>query len=180
VTIDTELETWRQEWQSETEPLPDLKKKIKRQNLRMIAGVVVIGICLVISTALARRSSFMSGLAVGIWFSSLCMGAYNVWNRRGAWKPTAQTTLAYAELYYKRAIARAKTLRFAFYFLLTAIVLYGTYVTWRWKGLSGLETAIFTGMMIELLFFQYLRHRQTREIETSRNLLERVRESKSE
>jgi hypothetical protein len=122
----------------------------------------------------------MSGLAVGIWFSSLCMGAYNVWIRRGAWKPTAQTTLAYAELNCKRAMARAKTLGFAFYFLLAVIVLYGTHVTWRWKGLSGLETAILTGMMIELLVFQYLRHRQKRAIETSRSLLERVRESNSE
>jgi len=180
VTIDTELESWRQEWQSEAEPLPDFRKKIRRQNLRMIVVAAVISVCLIVATALARRSSFMAGLAAGMWAASLSMGAYTLRVRRGAWKPAAQTTLAYAELSYKRAIAKAKTVRFAFYFLLAAVVLYGTVVTWRWRGLSGMETAILTGMLIELGFFQYLGHRQKREIETSRNLMQRIRESKSE
>jgi len=177
VTVDTELETWRQQWQSQSEPLPDLKKKIKRQNLRMISAAVLISVCLVAATALANRSSFMAGLAAGMWAASLSMGTYTLRVRRGAWKPTAQTTLGYAELSYKRAIAKAKTVRFGFWFLLAVLALYGTLVTWRWRALSGRETAIVTGIVIELFFFQYLAYRQRREIETCKNLIERVRDS---
>jgi hypothetical protein len=179
VNIDTELDTWRQAWQSQTEPLPDLKKKIKRQNLRMIGALVLIIVCLMFSTALAHRSSFMAGLAAGMWVASLGMGAYNLWVRRGAWKPTAQTTLAYAELSYKRAIAKAKTIRFAFYFLLGATALYGAFLVWRWKPLSKIEAPVLAGMAVELVFFQYLARRQRREIEASRSLMQRVGESPS-
>ena len=38
MTSDLELETWQREWQEQTEPLPELKKKIKRQNLQTVLG----------------------------------------------------------------------------------------------------------------------------------------------
>jgi hypothetical protein len=45
VTIDAELETWRREWRDRAEPLPELKKKIKRQNLQTIAAGIVLAAC---------------------------------------------------------------------------------------------------------------------------------------
>jgi predicted lysophospholipase L1 biosynthesis ABC-type transport system permease subunit len=171
---DLELENWRREWRVETEPVPDLKRKIHRQNLRIAAAVLATGLCLTLSTveALRRHSWFMGGMAVGIGVTGLLVGGYAWWVRRGAWRPTAQTTLAYAELSYKRAIAKARTLRFAFYFLLAATVLFTGYVAWNWKHFEGRSAAIVTFMVIELFVFRHLSRRKKLEIEEMKKLID--------
>jgi hypothetical protein len=143
VSNDTELEIWRQEWRDQTEPLPELRKKIKRQNLRTAAAIVAIGVCLAVSTsvALKTRSPFMAGLAAGIVFASVFMGGYAWWVRRGAWKPTAQTTLAYAELVHRRAIATR-------------------------------DGVIIAAMTVELFFMKHFGERKQREIEATRKLID--------
>jgi hypothetical protein len=184
VSTDAELETWQREWRDQTEPLPELKKKIKRQNLRTFAAVVAICVCLVFSTVSALRghSSFMAGLATGLWFASLSMGGYAWRVRRGSWRPTAQTTLAYAELAYQRALAKARILRFAFYFLLTATILYAGFVAWEaaWHARTfsgkGLLLLVLAGMVAELFLFRHLARRQKKEIEKTGKLLEVTRE----
>lgn len=171
---DTELEIWRQEWRDQTEPLPELRKKIKRQNLRTAAAIVAIGVCLAVSTsvALKTRSPFMAGLAAGIVFASVFMGGYAWWVRRGAWKPTAQTTLAYAELVHRRAIARARIVRFAFYFLLIATVLLAGFVAWNWKNFHARDGVIIAAMTVELFFMKHFGERKQREIEATRKLID--------
>jgi len=176
VNTDTELEAWQREWREQTEPLPELKKKIKRQNLRTLLAIAATVICLVLSTteALRGRGSFMTGLALGIWFASLSMGSYAWWVRRGAWKPEAQTTRAYAELAYKRAVARAGTLRFGFYFLLIATILYAAFAASIWRTASGATWLVLFGMVIELFFFSYLRRRKRRDVEEARELMDQT------
>jgi hypothetical protein len=178
LTRDTELETWQQEWREQTEPLPALKKKIKRQNVRTAVAVAAIAVLLAFSTtqALLHHGSFMSGLATGLWFASLLMGGYGWRVRRGAWKPTAQTTQAYVELAYKRAVAKARTLRFAFYFLLTAAVLYAGFVAWNWKATSEkrLLGLVLAGMVIELFFLRHCARRKRQEIEETRKVMDQV------
>lgn len=176
MTVDTELAAWQQEWREHTEPLPELKKKIKRQNARMATAVGLTVVCLIFSTTEAwlGRGSFMAGLAVGIWFASLSMGGYSWWVRRGAWKPTAQTTLAYAELSYKRAVARARTLRFAFYFLLVTTILYAGFAIWDWKAFPA--GPVLAAMVIELFFFRHVSRRQKRHVEEASKLMEQTRE----
>jgi hypothetical protein len=174
VTTDTELEAWRQEWRHQTEPLPELKKRIKRQNLSMVVAVITICACLALSTveALRTRSSFMAGVAAGIGFASLLFGGYAWLVRRGAWRPTAQTTLAYAELSYKRAIAKARTLRFSFYFLLIATGLLTAFVAWNWKNFHARDGVIVAAMMVEMFFLRHYERRKRREIEETRKLLD--------
>lgn len=178
MTVDTELETWRREWRSQPEPLPELKKKIKRQNQRTIGAIAAICVCLALSTveAMRTRSSFIAGLATGLWFASLFLGSYAWWVRRGAWKPTAQTTLAFLELSYKRAVAKARTIRFSFYFLLTVTILYGAFVTWNWKTFSAREAVVLVGIVTELFLFRYYGRRKKREIEETKKLLDQTRE----
>ena len=158
MTTDTELESWRREWRDQAEPLPELKRKIKRQNLRMIAGVIAICMCLAISAieAFRHRSAFETGMAVGISFAGLFLGGYTWWVRRGAWKPTAQTTLAYAELAYKRAIAKSRTIRVSFYLLLATTVLLTALVARDWKNLSLRDSVIIAAIVAELFFLKYL------------------------
>ena len=173
---DTELEIWQQEWQEETEPLPDLKKKIRRQNLKTVAAVLAVCACLAISTAAAlrTRSSFMAGMAVGITFAGVFLGSYAWWVRRGAWKPTAQTTLAYAELCHRRAIARARTARFSFYFLLVSTLLLAAIVGWNWTGFRLRDGLIMAALLAELFFLKHLERRKHREIEETRKLIDDI------
>ena len=176
--MDLELETWRREWRAQTEPLPALKKKIHRQNLQIAAAIAAVSACLVIATVVAERtrSSFMAGLAAGIAFASVILGSYGWWVRRGAWKPAAQTTLAYLELSFRRAIARARTLRFSFYFLLAAMVLYAASLAWDRKAFSLLAVVILSAMAVELIFLRRLQRRKELEVAETRKLIEQARE----
>jgi len=178
VTTDNELETWKQEWRDRTEPLPEWKTKIKRQNLWMTAAAMGTGVCLVLSTlwAVEARSSFAAGLAVGMWLTTVIAGSYTwrVW--QGAWKPSAQTTLAYMELAHRRALAKARQLRFSFYFLLVSTVLLALFLTWNAKALAARDVAIVAALGIELVFFRQLRRRKQREAEQMKKLIDEMKE----
>ncbi len=173
---DTELEIWQREWQEHTEPLPDLKKKIRRQNLRTVAAIFAVCVCLAISTAeaLRTRSSFMAGMAAGIAFAGVFLGGYAWWVRRGAWKPTAQTTLAYAELCHRRAVAKARTARFSFYFLLVATLLLAALVGWNWTRFHARDGLILAALLTELFVLKHLERRKHREIEETRKLIDDI------
>lgn len=175
---DSELETWQQEWRAQTQPLPELKRKIRRQNLRTVAAVVLICLCLAVSATAAFRnhSSLMAGAATGISFAGLFLGAFGWWVQRGAWKPTAQTTLAYAQLCYKRAVAKVRILRFAFYFLLVATVLYAGFVVWNWKHFGALSWTMVAVLIVELFFIRNRRRRKEHDLEETKKLLDTIRE----
>jgi hypothetical protein len=118
----------------------------------------------------------MSGLAAGLWFSSVFLGSY-IWRvRRGTWKPAAQTTLAYLELSYARAIARFRTIRFTFYFLFLVTVLGGALAAWYWRSLSLREAAIGAALVMELALSRYLGQRKKREIDETKKLLDQTKE----
>jgi TRAP-type C4-dicarboxylate transport system permease large subunit len=172
-TTDLELQTWRSDWVAQTEPLPALKKKILRQNLQMAGAVVAIAASLLIATvmALRTRSPFMAGLAAGIGFASLTLGSYAWWVRRGAWKPAGQTTMAYLELSYKRAVARARTLRFSFYLLLIAALFYAGFLAWDRAGITVLAVVVLAAMVGELFMLRHFYRRKKSEIEETSNLL---------
>jgi hypothetical protein len=173
VSMDTELEAWQREWHSQTGPLPSLKTKIRRQNLRTLAAVLAVCLCLTASGLLAwrHRSPFMMGLAAGTSFASLFVGGYAWWVRRGAWKPTAQTTLAYAELSYRRAVAKARIVRFSFYFLLVATAVLAMLMGWNWKGFRARDGIILAGLLLELVYFRHYGQKKKREIEETKKLL---------
>jgi len=178
VTVDTELDVWRREWREDTEPFPALKRKIRRQNLRIAGAIAAIAVCLIISTIEAIRTGndFVAGLAVGIGFAGVVQGAYSWWVRRGAWRPAAQTTLAYAELAYKRAIATARTTRFSFRFLVIVVALYAGLVVWHWKTFALFHWLILVAMIAELFLLDYNRRRAQRGLEESKKLFEQTKQ----
>ena len=178
MTVDAELDVWRREWREETEPFPALKRKIRRQNLRIVAAVAAIVVCLIVSTVEAVRTGndFLAGLASGLAFAGIVQGAYSWWVRRGAWKPAAQTTLAYAELAYKRAIATARTTRFSFRFLVIAVALYAGVAAWHWKTFSSVYALILVAMAAELFLLDYKRRRAQRGLEESKRLFEQTKQ----
>lgn len=176
--VDTELETWQQAWRAlPVPPLTELKKKIRRQNRRTIAAAIVLVACLAFSTVMAARTrgSFIFGFAVGVWLVTVLVGSYTWWVRRGSWKPAAQTTFAYVELCHNRAIAKAKTVRFSFYFLLAATLLFAAYGTWHWQAFVMRDVMIFAAMVLELFFFALYGRRLRQKIEESRTLLDQIK-----
>jgi hypothetical protein len=146
--------------------------------LWIAAAVIVLGVALALSTAGAvrMRTSFAAGLAAGMWLATVIAGSYAWWIRRGAWKPHAQTTLAYMELAHRRAVAKARQLRFSSYLLLSVMLLFAIIAAWNWKPLSLRDAAILAALAIELLFFRHFRQRKQREAERTKRLIDDMKE----
>ena len=178
MTTDMELESWKQEWRDQTEPLPELKRKIKRQNQRTVGAVMAVCVCLAFSAIAAwySRSSFMAGMASGIAFAGSVLGSCTLWVRRGSWRPTAQTTMAYAELAHNRAIAKARTLHFSFYFLLTAAVLFAGFAAWNWKRVRVRDGVVIAGMVVESFYLRRSAVNKKLEIEATKKLIDDMTE----
>lgn len=175
--IDAELQSWSQEWRADADLLPDLRKKIRRQNRLMLLSAVLLGSLMLLSAATAyyRRDSFTLGFATGLWTAALLAGGYALWVRRGAWKPVSQTTEAYAALVHGRAVAKFRTVRFSGTLLLIAVLLYTGYSAATWKHMSSrsrqLAGAVSVAMILELGFLGWYARRKKREADKTKNLL---------
>lgn len=177
MTTDIELEIWRQQWRDRTEPLPEWKRKIERQNRWTVAAIIVAGGCLAVSTlwAVQSRSSFAVGLAAGMWLTTVIAGSYAWWVRRGAWRPCAQTTLAYMELAHRRAVAKTRQLRFSCYLLLAATLLLAIFAAWSSKDRAR-DAAIVLALGIESVLLGHYERRKRREVEQTKKLIDEMKE----
>jgi len=126
ISEDRELELWKGEWRAETPPLPKLKEKVRQRTLWMVvSNLAAMGMliwCLVFPARTAMRDPSQQNIAsaAGECFLALLASAIVVWSQVGVWRPKAQSTRAYAELLYKRALSDARAMRFAFYLFWTA------------------------------------------------------------
>jgi len=176
---DIELDNWKNEWRKGTDPFPSLKRKIARQNLLSVGALVALLFCMALSIVGARHfaTAFMYGLVTGLWTTALIVGGYAWWAGRGAWKAVAQTTLAYAELSHRRAVARARTLRFMIIYLIIALVLIMGALALNSGHVSTLSMMAVLGLLIELLVFRYyLQPRRRRQIEEAAQLVQYIRD----
>lgn len=174
MNTDIELDAWRAEWRERAAPLPDLRRRIRRENLRMAGAAVMLVVCLAASTLAGLRSpgSFWAGMATGVWATALLVGTYAVWVRRGAWRPSAQTTQAYLELSARRGVAKERTLRLAFRLLLVALASYSGYLALSARRIEPREWVIVILMVLEVFLFVHLRRRNRRGLEETRGLIE--------
>lgn len=178
MNLDTELVAWQREWRVQSEALPDVRKKIRRQDRRTWIAISFACICLFLSLLLVWRThtAFLRGLASGLWFSCITMGAYAWWVRRGTWKPAAQTTAAYIELWHKRAVAKERIARVAFWFLFATVVLYVGFAAWNWKDLSAANALVLAAMTGELFLLNHIARKKQKEIKVTQKLLESSQE----
>ncbi|HLJ88322.1 MAG TPA: hypothetical protein VKZ53_15995 [Candidatus Angelobacter sp.] len=138
---DLELEAWQKAWHSETEPLPELKKRVQRQSRWWIArtatGVVLLlGIgAFAIWAALLEPSAVRVVWAVGVWITILAGIVHRAWNQRQTWRPSAQTTLAFAELMYRRALAKVRAVHFSVHLVWAYYAFYAVLCVWQGKTL---------------------------------------------
>lgn len=173
MSVDLELESWRREWRIDTEPLPDLKRRIRGQNRRMLAGVALIAVCLAVATVLGLRqpNSGWSGFAVGVWIAILLAGGYTLWVRHGTWKPEAATTEAYAQLLHRRAVAALRKTVVLGWAMTAMFAIYG-----GWLVLSGTHRTahyglIFTSFTVAILWMHVLGRRRRRAVEAAARLV---------
>lgn len=120
---DRELEIWREQWRSVAEPLPEIQRNIKRQNLHFVIGNVVaasgfLGALILALVAVRQEPSPLRiGWAVGISVLAFVCAGYRMWVQRGTWRPETQSTRAFVELWHRRVMAKIRLVRVAIYLI---------------------------------------------------------------
>jgi hypothetical protein len=190
---DRELESWRAEWRQATLPLPEIHRKIKWQNRRfylslLAAAVAFVG-ALVLSVVSVRQEPSPERIAwaVGIWVLVFGCGVYRLWNQRGTWRPATQSTRAFIDLSRKRALAKIRSIRVAYYVISAWLIFCTGIVIWRWGTFApdikahpldyllalGAVVAI---MLLAFLYLAWVRRRKYAELKEAERLLEEMTE----
>ena len=173
MSVDTELEAWRRQWQSETTVPVDLRRMVERQSRWMkahLASQVLVTITIGGATAgWAVRAPQPHIVLLAIWTWVLIVAAWTFSLRvsRGTWSPSTQNTAAFIDLSVRRCRARLAAIRFASGFFLVQMVFVLGWVyryspahstpLWKWLLFSSLTidtvwlcTVVFYGFLIWL------------------------------
>jgi len=128
MTVDRELENWREQWSNVAKESPDeqrqnqrkIQKRIRRQNQRFVIGNVLSLIALagmLLFALVVQRQSLQLGTG---WVTGICVLVFvslatRIWILRATWRPETQSTRAFVELWHRRVLARIRLLRIAIY-----------------------------------------------------------------
>jgi len=114
MNMDTELERWRREWQSEAAVPLDLRRRVERQSRWLKIGIAAdILVTVAIGggvTAVATRAPQpdMLLLAAATWSFIAAAWAFRLTIARGLWSPAAMDTAAFVDLSVRRCRAQLK------------------------------------------------------------------------
>ncbi len=118
MNLDTELEKWRGEWQSDDAVPPDLRRRVERQDrwmrVMLAADVLVtvgIGGAVIILAARMPRPA-MVVLAAVTWLFIAAAWAFRLTTNRGLGSPAAMDTAGYIELLIKRCRSQMSAVLF--------------------------------------------------------------------
>jgi len=118
VKPDLELESWRAQWQAESEVPADLRRKVARdsRNMRlMLAAELLVTVTIgggSILWAVLQPSAEMQVLAIAVWIFLAAAWTVSIRSRRGAWSPAAITTADFIDLSIRRARGKLAGTRF--------------------------------------------------------------------
>jgi Na+/melibiose symporter-like transporter len=145
MTNDRELDSWREQWGSVAEPTAGFQRKvqdrIKRQERRYVLGnlltvVVFLGM-LIFAGYMRRQSTWMgTGWATGICVLVFVAAGCRIWVLRRTWRPEAQSTRAFVELWHKRVTARIRLLRISIYLSLGWIIFCAVLTAVNWATIG--------------------------------------------
>jgi hypothetical protein len=136
MNVDTELEAWRRQWQSETTVPRGLRRMVERQSRWMkihLASQVFVTITIGGATAAwAVRAPQPHIVLLAIWTWVLIAAAwmFSLRANRGNWSPSAQDTAVFIDLSVRRCRARLAAIPFASGFFLIQI---GFVLGWVYK-----------------------------------------------
>jgi hypothetical protein len=108
MNADTELDMWREQWQSETAIPADLRRKVERQS-RAMKLVVINAVLVTLSVggftavwAVCAPQPDVILLAVGTWIFLAIAWAFQIGLNRRKWSPSAMNTNAFIQLSIRR------------------------------------------------------------------------------
>lgn len=191
---DAEHQEWSALWQGGDNAAPArnaalaaaVRRRGRRQNLffhacALAEGLVCLGLLAFGFDAL-RRLPAPEGwmLAVVIWLLTLGAGGFSFWNRRGIWRPSADTPAAFLDLARRRCQRRLAAARFALYLLLLEVLLFIPWFAWllqaRPQALRP-ERFVYAGLVIfvavvSIAGYRWWVWRQLRQVEVLERELE--------
>ncbi|HLJ46594.1 MAG TPA: hypothetical protein VKU01_11335 [Bryobacteraceae bacterium] len=171
MNIDAELESWREQWQSETALPVDLRRRVERQTRWMKAALVgdllvtlVIGGGVIWAAARSPQTD-MFVLAGMTWVFIAAAWAFTLWVNHRNWSPSAMDTAAFIDLSIRRCRGRLAAVRFGVVLFVTEIVFCLAWIyqhdirgqrpllTWLLFGsleidITWLFTIVFAGLMV--------------------------------
>lgn len=118
MSIDTELDTWRREWQSDAAMATDLRRRVARQSRWLkigIAGDVLVTVVIgggVLALAARSPEPDMRLLAAATWSFIAVAWAFRLTITRGLWSPAALDTAAFLDLSIRRCRAQLRATAF--------------------------------------------------------------------
>lgn len=119
MNMDLELAAWREEWQRETAPPPDLRRRVERQSrwMRFMRGTEIL-VTVVFGGGTAfwamrtgRADEFV--FAALTWLSILMAWAISLTSTRGLWSAVAESHAHFLDLSIRRCRAQIRSALFA-------------------------------------------------------------------
>jgi hypothetical protein len=145
MTVDRELDTWREQWNSIPGPPAEFQRKvqqrIKREDRYFLLGNLLTGIAflgmLIFAVYLRHQTSSMGpGWATGLCVLVFVSAGYRVWVLRGTWRPQTQSTRAFVELWHKRVAARIRLLRISRFVSVGWIIFCAVLTAANWRTIG--------------------------------------------
>lgn len=165
MNVDTELEVWRRQWQSDTTiPLHiqhDLRRKVQRQSRLMrinlippILVTITIGGWTAEWAVRAPQPDIIL-LAVWTWALIAAVWSFALKVNRGNWSPSAEDTAVFVGLSMRRCRASLTGIRFAvgFFLVQVAFVLGWVYNNSPVRGTPLLRWLWFSSVPIDAVWF---------------------------
>jgi len=112
MNLDSELEDWRGEWQSQSAVPADLRRRVERQSRWMqimIAADILVTVVIgggTIALAIRAPQTDMALLAAATWVFIAAAWTFRVIAGRGLWSPRAVSTEAFVNLLIRRCRAQ--------------------------------------------------------------------------
>jgi len=190
MNADTELESWREEWQSEASIPADLHRNVERQSLQMrlllIADTVVTIVIGGGSTAwaLLSKDPGVALVAVAAWIFLAAAWIFVFTVNRRLWRPSAIDAAAFIDLSVRRCEGALKAVWFAGILFVAEIAfdLSWIYVRsnlqqswWRWLLFGSLRTDIvWICTVVFFILLVWYRRRKSRELARLLGLREEI------
>ena len=125
---DRELDAWREQWTNVAKPSANFQRdfqrkvqqRIKRHNRRFMLGNIFTAIAflgiLIFAVYMRHQATWMgTGWSTSVGVLVFVAVSLRIWVLRRTWRPEAQSTRAFVELWRKRVEARIRLLRISTY-----------------------------------------------------------------
>ena len=191
MTEDRELELWREQWTSAAEPLPEIRKKIRRKNFFFVVSnalsATALLAALIFAAIVVRHdpSRLRVGWAIGITLLIFVGGGYRLWVQRGTWRAETESTKAFVELWHRRVLAKLRLLHAASYLVACWITFCAVLAAINWAAIApdvhahptdwlkvlGAVVLMVAGMYIWLAWY---RRRKLAELNEAKKILDEL------